>query len=253
MILKLILKLILILLLLSLNSIECSVIDAYRSLLQTHTLKTNIITASLLTVTSDAITQSIERFGMSKSLVEKFPSSSSSLSSKSTSRLISTEQKHDYYRSFTMLLYGGAVFGAFVTYWFKFLSWLVPVTDFASVVRKVLVNQVFMSPFLNALFFTYVILTRNTTSTSTSTSGTTKKYDKINNNKSNTNKIQLIKKKLATDLLPTIYRSCVFWITLNLINFRFVKANEQVLVTNLGFLIWTIYLSYIGFKKIETI
>jgi len=111
-----------------------------------------------------------------------------------------------------------------------------------------------MSPFLNALFFTYVIMTRNTTA-STTTTNTKKDYSgfKKHNTKMNTNtntKLQLIKKKLSQDLLPTIYRSCVYWITLNLINFRFVKSNEQVFVTNLGFLVWTVYLSYIGFKKV---
>ena len=98
-----------------------------------------------------------------------------------------------------------------------------------TVFRKVLVNQIFMSPFLNALFFTYVIMTRNTTASTTSNTNTKKDYSgfKKHNIKMNTNtstKLQLIKKKLSQDLLPTIYRSCVYWITLNLINFRFVKV-----------------------------
>ena len=97
-----------------------------------------------------------------------------------------------------------------------------------TVFRKVLVNQIFMSPFLNALFFTYVIMTRNTTASTTSSNNTKKDYSgfkKHNIKITNTStKLQLIKKKLSQDLLPTIYRSCVYWITLNLINFRFVKV-----------------------------
>ena len=88
-----------------------------------------------------------------------------------------------------------------------------------------------MSPFLNALFFTYVIMTRNTTASTTSSTNTKRDYSgfkkhniKTNTNTSTSTKLQLIKKKLSQDLLPTIYRSCVYWITLNLINFRFVKV-----------------------------
>ena len=110
-----ILILITFLLLLSMYSIESSVIEAYRTLLSTHTLKTNIVTASILTATSDAITQTIERCTKNKSLIKTSSldslQSSSSLISKSTPSLISTEPKHDYYRSLTMLVYGGAVFG----------------------------------------------------------------------------------------------------------------------------------------------
>jgi len=92
------------------------------------------------------------------------------------------------------------------------------------------VNQFFMSPFLNALFFTYVILTRN--NTSNTTPSTKKDYSGFKKHTTITTptKLQLIQKKLSQDLLPTIYRSCIYWITLNLINFRFVKVHQRQLL-----------------------
>ena len=82
-----------------------------------------------------------------------------------------------------------------------------------------------MSPFLNALFFTFVILTRNNTSNTINSTKRDysgfKKYTTI----TPPTKLQLLTKKLSQDLLPTIYRSCVYWITLNLLNFKFVKVH----------------------------
>lgn len=137
-------------------------LEVYRSLLRSHPLRTNMVTASLISVTSDAISQTIERRQAVLTRTSR-PASSAPPSSalQGAFELLSKKQGHDYYRSLTMSVYGAAVFGAFVSWWFSVLSCLVPVTDLRSVLLKVLVNQFFMSPFLNSLFFAWVTLTRN--------------------------------------------------------------------------------------------
>lgn len=114
-----------------------------------------MVTASIISVTSDAISQTIER--RQAAALSKTSRPASSAPAPAT-----MQQGHDLYRSLTMSVYGAVVFGAFVSWWFSVLSRMVgPVTDLQSVLRKVLVNQVFMSPFLNALFFAWVTLTRS--------------------------------------------------------------------------------------------
>jgi len=201
-----------------------AVLDAYRGLLATHPLKSNMATASILSITSDAIAQSMER----RKLRQQGPGLV--LQPKAQVHAV---PRHDYQRSLAMGFYGATVFGAFVCEWFKLLSWMCPTTpgDWGSILRKVGVNQLFMSPFLNALFFSWVTFTRNPLSPLST-------------------KLTTLKSKLAQDLLPTILRSCVFWTIWNLGNFSKVGAKWQVVVTNVGFLSWTVYLSLVGYREV---
>jgi len=199
------------------------VVEAYISLLATHPLKTNMATASALTMTSDAIAQSIERRNRQRSLA---------LTPKTQALAV---PRHDFHRTLSMGFYGATVLGAFVSQWFKVLSRICPVTpgDWASIVRKVGVNQVVISPFLNALFFAWVTFTRNPLSTTLGT------------------KLSMLQQKLNQDLLPTYIRSCAFWVIFNLMNFGLVDAKWQVVVANVGFLAWTVYLSLVGYRAVK--
>lgn len=194
------------------------VAETYVNLLAIHPLKINMATASALTMTSDAIAQSIERRKARRSQGLAF-----------------VEPRHDFHRSLSMGVYGATVLGAFVSEWFKVLSRFCPVTpgDWVSIVRKVGVNQVVISPFLNALFFAWVTFTRNPLSTTLST------------------KLSMLSQKLQKDLLPTYIRSCAFWVIFNLMNFGLVEAKWQVVVANVGFLAWTVYLSHVGYRAVK--
>ena len=203
-----------------------AVLDAYRGLLATHPLKTNIATASILSITSDAIAQSMERRKQSQNL------GSLVLQPKAQTRSV---PRHDYQRSLAMGFYGATVFGAFVSQWFRLLSWMCPASpgDWAAIIRKVGVNQFFMSPFLNALFFSWVTFTRSPLSPLST-------------------KLTTLRSKLAQDLMPTILRSCVFWTIWNLGNFGLVGAKWQVVATNVGFLSWIVYLSLVGYRAVPS-
>jgi len=200
------------------------VVEAYISLLATHPLKTNIATASALTMTSDAIAQSIE--------LRKARQRSLALTPKTQALAV---PRHDFHRTLSMGFYGATVFGAFLSQWFKVLSRICPVTpgDWASIVRKVGVNQVVISPFLNALFFAWVTFTRNPLNTTLGT------------------KLSMLQQKLHQDLLSTYIRSCAFWVIFNLMNFGLVDAKWQVVVANVGFLAWTVYLSLVGYRAVK--
>eukprot|EP01041_Mallomonas_annulata_P011855 gene11855-24847_t len=147
----------------------------YSHFLTTNPLVTNIVTASALCVFADSVAQKIERASIKK----KDPIFKIS---------------HSYYRSLCMAAYGAAVFGYFIHHWYRLLDFLVPRQGITIplIILKVSINQVCMSPSLNAFFFGYVILTRDMTSTIAQ-------------------KISTFKSKIANDLLPTIYRSCLYW------------------------------------------
>ena len=87
-----------------------------------------------------------------------------------------------------MSVYGAVILGWFVSYWFRFLNFLVPRDGITlpKVFLKVAINQLIMSPFLNSLFFGYVILTRDLTN-------------------SLSEKLEIYRMKLKQDLMPTIY------------------------------------------------
>jgi Mpv17 / PMP22 family len=183
----------------------------YVSSLSTNPMLTNVATAGVLAVCSDCISQNIEIAG-AKKLKEVRPFS--------------------FYRSFCMSVYGASVLGWFVSHWFNFLNYLVPKQDITlpRVFLKVFINQLCMSPFLNSLFFGYVIFTRDFKN-------------------SLGQKVVIYKQKLDKDLLPTIMRSCVYWSIVHIYNFLSCPPQYQLLYTNMAFVIWTAYISFVGYKR----
>ena len=132
-----------------------------------------------------------------------------------------------------MFAWGVVMTGLVVTLWFRFLSQVFPGATRAApatLVAKVAVNQAVMSPFLNTLFFGWVILTRD---------------------RPNSSAVLLARwrTKLAADLRPTILRSLVFWSSLNFCIFGCLPLAWHVFATSIGFFVWTSYVSFVGFRK----
>ena len=227
------------------------ILDTYRTALAARPLVTNMVTASVLSVFSDSVAQHLE--------------SNSSPAQHRT---------HDWQRALAMATFGAFVYGAFVQYWFRFLNSFAALRvvpgDWPAVCRRVAVNQACMSPFLNSLFFAWVVFTRSS-----------------DPNRSLTDKMATLRRKLAQvcsrlavanqfnhsippstsltttiptlpspphlpeqDLVPTIKRSMAYWTTFNLGNFGLTPFENQVVVTNLGFVAWTVYLSIVGYRRI---
>jgi Mpv17 / PMP22 family len=207
------------------RTITLAISREYSKCLQAQPLLTNVITASALCVLSDFISQSFER---SKA-------NASCESDRMLGKTTSSVPRHSLYRSLCMGVYGATVYGWLITYWFKLLNSIVPQENitFLLVLKKVTINQFFMSPILNSLFFTYVTLTREL--------------------KSNlSQKIRSVKIKLGKDLIPTIKRSCVYWGIIQTINFSSVPTSYQLLYTNSAFVVWTTYIAFVGFQKLDT-
>jgi hypothetical protein len=183
----------------------------YCKSLSSAPILTNCLTASVLSVASDSIAQSVER----------------------SRRSSIAPQKHDISRSFWMFAWGFTISGLLIHYWFVFLNSLFPVSGLTlnGAMKKVAVNQLVMSPLLNSLFFTFTTYTRKDVGA--------------------TRRSTYLRQKFAQDLLPTIRRSCAYWGTIQFVNFLFVPPQFTILYTNIGFLMWTIYISLIGFSQVK--
>ena len=94
---------------------------------------------------------------------------------------------------------------------------------------KVFVNQLVMSPGLNAGFFAFVILTRDPPIL-----------------RFNADKRNAYGKKLRADLPATCLRSCVYWSIVQTFNFRLLPPKYTVIATSAAYLVWTVYLSLIA-------
>jgi hypothetical protein len=159
----------------------------YRGALIAAPICTNVISAAGLSLTADGMTQMLER-RMSK-------------------RVEAPRATWDWGRSAWITVWGASISGYMLFFWFRLLAYLFPqaATSGTQLVLKVALNQVVMSPTLNAGFFSFVIWTR------------VEPRLRFNGAKRAT-----LLNKLKTDLPQTIRRSCYFWGVAQTINFRFM-------------------------------
>ena len=187
------------------------VTSLYCAALAKHPITTNCATAAVLSVTSDAIAQRLER--------RANPDAG---------------KHHDVSRTSWMALWGWIISGLLIHYWFIFLNGLFPVEGLTLIgaLKKVGVNQLVMSPGLNALFFAFTTYTRGDVGSG--------------------QKLAFLKRKLAADLIPTMKRSCLYWGTIQLVNFLLIPSRFAILYTNVGFLLWTTYISLVGYRTVAS-
>ena len=142
----------------------------------------------------------------------------------------------DWARTRWMLVWGAVFSGLANSLWFDLLSRCFPNarTRTAELAMKVAVNQLVMAPALNVAFFTFVIWTRMTPVA-----------------RMNRDKWAAFRTKCSADLLPTTQRGTVFWTCAQTLNFKVLPARFTVLSTNIFALIWTIYLSVVGNRKLQ--
>jgi len=135
-----------------------------------------------------------------------------------------------------MVLWGAAFSGLANSLWFDFLGHCFPSarTSAVELAKKVAVNQLFMAPALNVAFFTFVILTR------------TEPVARMTRDK-----WAAFRAKCRADLVSTTQRGTVFWTCAQTLNFKVLPDRFTVLSTNLFALIWTVYLSMVGNRKVD--
>ena len=95
--------------------------------------------------------------------------------------------------------------------------------------KKVFVNQMVLSPGINAGFFAFVILTQVPPVARMSGANWSE-----------------LKAKLKKDLWPTFMQGNLYWSCVQTLNFKVLPASLTVLSTNVAFLIWTAYLCIVA-------
>ena len=182
-------------------------ISRYSAALATAPLLTNSVTAAGLSLVSDGVAQKLEG------------------------------GDYNIERAAWQFVWGGAIAGAMLYYWFALLQYLFPRAreSVLALIGKVFVNQVVMSPGLNGGFFAFVIFTRTPPKLRMPLA-----------------KREAVKAKWRQDLLPTVIRSCLFWSCAQTINFGVLPPRLVTFSTNIFFLIWTTYLCVVGNRKVKS-
>ena len=181
---------------------------AYGNALATSPMTTNIVTAVGLAVAADAAAQ----------------------------KLTASDADWDWSRTWWMIPWGAVVSGYVMVKWFTFLGGLFPAaaTSGIELVKKVFVNQMVLSPGINAGFFAFVILTQAPPIARMSGDNWSE-----------------LKAKLKKDLWPTFMQGNLYWSCVQTLNFKVLPASLTVASTNFFFLIWTAYLCIVGNQKAE--
>ena len=204
-------------------------LESYTNLLAKAPLRTNMVTAACLAMTSDCVAQKLcADDGKAEACAP-----------------------YDYPRTAWIALSGSVVSGAMLQQWFVLLRYLFPLykTSNWQLAGKVFVNQLVMSPGLNAgcspcgnrlgdstpstrrprRFFAFVILTRDPPVL-----------------RFNADKRREYGRKIRADLPATCLRSCVYWSIVQTFNFRLLPPKYTVIATSAAYLVWTVYLSLIA-------
>ena len=186
-----------------------ALLESYTNLLAKAPLRTNMVTAACLAMTSDCTAQKLcADDGKAEACAP-----------------------YDYPRTAWIALWGSVVSGAMLQQWFVLLRYLFPLykTSNWQLAGKVFVNQLVMSPGLNAGFFAFVILTRDPPVL-----------------RFNAEKRREYGRKIRADLPATCLRSCVYWSIVQTFNFRLLPPKYTVIATSAAYLVWTVYLSLIA-------
>mmetsp|Transcript_28796 Transcript_28796/g.37829 ORF Transcript_28796/g.37829 Transcript_28796/m.37829 type:complete len:296 (-) Transcript_28796:284-1171(-) len=120
---------------------------------------------------------------------------------------------------------GALVTAPILHHWYLFLGRHFPSTELPSVLQRLAMDQFAATPFLIVGFFGIFLCLDG--------------------------KPQELQDKLKQDFWTTIRSNWMLWIPANLINFRFVPLNLQVLYSNSVGLFWNIYLSGAANRKVE--
>ena len=186
-----------------------ALLESYTNLLAKAPLRTNMVTAACLAMTSDCVAQKLcADDGKAEACAP-----------------------YDYPRTAWIALWGSVVSGAMLQQWFVLLRYLFPLykTSNWQLAGKVFVNQLVMSPGLNAGFFAFVILTRDPPVL-----------------RFNADKRREYGRKIRADLPATCLRSCVYWSIVQTFNFRLLPPKYTVIATSAAYLVWTVYLSLVA-------
>lgn len=140
--------------------------------------------------------------------------------------LVEKVDKYDAMRTVRLGSFGFLWHGPSSHYFYGFLDNLIPGTDMKTVWTKVFCDQVLWNPVFGTIFFTYLNFAEGKTFAD-------------------------LKLKIQQDLLTAVKGSWGFWVPAHFVNFRFIPGDQRVLYINTLQILYNIFLSFIGNKKVE--
>lgn len=190
---------------------------AYLRALHTRPLATNILSAGAITVTGDTLTQCILRYRQ-------------------------PDLAWDSSRTSAMACWGLVAGGAPNYYWFKWLDRTFPYRRGWRLLGKVLFNQVTIAPFMNSLFFAYVVAYKELDARRHVPAAREPRDDFA---RAVWNRWKV---KMRQEFVETTMLSCMCWTPAHLLNFAYLPPHTRVVFMNTGLAFWMSFLSYIGHK-----
>ncbi|TMW58708.1 hypothetical protein Poli38472_010267 [Pythium oligandrum] len=144
--------------------------------------------------------------------------------------IIEKSDKLDVKRTAIFTFLGGVVVAPILHVWYRFMSTTIPGLGTQAVLKRLAMDQLGFAPTFLPIFFTMLLTLEGVPET--------------------------IPEKVRTEWWPTTKANWVVWVPAQLINFRFVPGNLQVLFANFVGFFWNSYLSYVSHAttpKIEAI
>ncbi|GAX85451.1 hypothetical protein CEUSTIGMA_g12867.t1 [Chlamydomonas eustigma] len=139
-------------------------------------------------------------------------------------------------RTLTFTCLGLFFVGPVLFYWYGWLGGLIPGSGAMSVLGSLALDQLLFAPPFIAAFMSILTVTIE---------GPTHLKD---------GSLQTLKNSIASkiqkDWPPAVQVNWLLWVPAQFINFKFVPPNLRVLAVNVTALIWNIYMSYQGHKKV---
>mmetsp|Transcript_43820 Transcript_43820/g.81841 ORF Transcript_43820/g.81841 Transcript_43820/m.81841 type:complete len:319 (-) Transcript_43820:109-1065(-) len=132
----------------------------------------------------------------------------------------------DKARTFRQALFGFAWHGPSSHYFYGYLDTLMPGATMDKVAAKVFTDQVLWNPIFATIYFSYLNVMQGKT-------------------------LADLKLKMKQDLLTGVKASWGFWVPAHFVNFRFIPGDQRVLYINTLQILYNIFLSFLGNKKVD--
>mmetsp|Transcript_4997 Transcript_4997/g.9586 ORF Transcript_4997/g.9586 Transcript_4997/m.9586 type:complete len:327 (+) Transcript_4997:49-1029(+) len=132
----------------------------------------------------------------------------------------------DMARTFRQALFGFGWHGPSSHYFYGYLDTLMPGATMDKVAAKVFTDQVLWNPIFATIYFSYLNVMQGKT-------------------------LADLKLKMKQDLLTGVKASWGFWVPAHFVNFRFIPGDQRVLYINTLQILYNIFLSFLGNKKVD--
>ena len=133
-------------------------------------------------------------------------------------------REYDFQRTARLASFGFLIHGTTGHFFYKHLDKLLPSTDKVTVLKKVLIDQVFWNPTFAVLFFGY-------------------------NNLLEKKSLIQFKEKMRKDFTTAYFGSWSVWGPAHFINFTFVSPSQRLLYINCVQIGYNVFLSFLANKK----